>query len=336
MRHSIVPALLALIVATPAFAQEEINLYSSRHYDTDEALYSDFEATTGIKINRIEDSADKLIERMRSEGELSQADVLVTVDVGLIQRAEDAGLFQPLSSELVVEVVPENLRDETDLWTGLTTRARLIFFDKDDVTDPPQTYQDLADPKYKGMICTRSSSNVYMLSLLASIVANNGDEAGKEWAAGLLANLARDPEGGDTDQLRGLISGECEIAVANHYYYLRGVSSEVTGLSEGIDKIGIVFPNQETTGTHINLSAAGIAKYAPHEENARAFIEYLLSPRAQKLLAEGNNEFPVVAGVELSPTLQQLGDFRHDPIRIAEFGELSDRAQEIYNEVGYK
>lgn len=244
MRHSIVPALLALIVATPAFAQEEINLYSSRHYETDEALYSDFEETSGIKINRIEDSADKLIERMRSEGELSQADVLITVDVGLIQRAEDAGLFQPLSSELVVDVVPENLRDVTDLWTGLTTRARLIFYDKDDVTEPPQTYQDLADPKYKGMVCTRSSSNVYMLSLLASIIANNGEDAAKAWAAGMLANLARDPEGGDTDQLRGLISGECEIALANHYYYLRGVSSEVTGLSEGIDKIGIVFPTR--------------------------------------------------------------------------------------------
>ena len=294
MRHSIVPALLALIVATPAFAQEEINLYSSRHYDTDEALYSDFEATTGIKINRIEDSADKLIERMRSEGELSQADVLVTVDVGLIQRAEDAGLFQPLSSELVVEVVPENLRDETDLWTGLTTRARLIFFDKDDVTDPPQTYQDLADPKYKGMICTRSSSNVYMLSLLASIVANNGDEAGKEWAAGLLANLARDPEGGDTDQLRGLISGECDVAVANHYYFLRGFGGDVSGLSEEIDSIGWVWPNQDDRGAHVNLATASMTAAAPNAENAVKFLEFLTSDFAQTHFASQNNEYPAV------------------------------------------
>ncbi len=328
-------ALIALAVATPAMANE-VNIYSSRHYDTDDALYENFEKETGITVNRIEDDADVLLERIKSEGELSPADVIVTVDVGRIIRAEEAGVLQPLVSEAADEKVPAELHDDADLWVGVTTRARLIFYDKNDVTEPPQTYEELADPKYKGMICTRSSSNVYMLSLLASIIEHDGEEAAKEWAAGVKDNFARDPVGGDTDQLRGLISGECDIVLSNHYYYARAFRQEVEGLTAGIDQIGWVFPNQETTGTHINISGVGVAKYSPNHENAVAFIEYLLTPEAQKLIADGNDEFPVVAGVAPSEAVQKLGTFKRDEVALAAVANNVARAQEIYNEVGYQ
>ncbi|WMS44729.1 extracellular solute-binding protein [Acuticoccus sp. MNP-M23] len=328
-------ALVALAIATPAMANE-VNIYSSRHYDTDDALYENFTAATGIAVNRIEDDADVLIERLKSEGELSPADILVTVDVGRIIRAEDAGVLQKLQSEAADAKVPAELHDDADLWVGVTTRARLIFYDKNDVTEPPQTYEALADPRYKGMICTRSSSNVYMLSLLASIIEHDGEEAAKAWAEGVKNNFARDPVGGDTDQLRGLISGECDIVLSNHYYYARAFRQEVEGLTDGIEQIGWVFPNQETTGAHINISGVGIAKYSPNADNARTFIEYLLTPDAQKLLADGNDEFPVVAGIEPSEGVQKLGDFKRDQVALAAVANNVARAQEIYNEVGYK
>jgi len=336
MRRSFCGILAAAFLVTPAMADGEVNIYSSRHYDTDDALYSDFEKQTGITVNRIEDDADKLIERMRAEGELSNADIVLTVDVGRIARADEAGLLQPINSEAIADKVPDALHASNDHYVGVSTRARIIFYDKDDVTEPPQTYQDLADPKYKGMICTRSSSNVYMQSLLASIIANEGEEAARDWASGVLANLAREPEGGDTDQLRGIVSGECDIALANHYYFARGFRKEVSGLSDSLDKIGHVFPNQDTTGTHINISAIGIAKNAPNADNARAFIEYLLTPSGQKLIADGNDEFPVLDGVEPADAVKALGDFTRDDINLYDVAVQSARAQEIYNEVGYK
>ncbi|MCF3931962.1 extracellular solute-binding protein [Acuticoccus sp. M5D2P5] len=336
MQRHLLSAIALIAMASPAFAQGEVNIYSSRHYDTDDALYSDFEESTGITVNRIEDDANVLMERMRSEGELGAADVFITVDAARIAIADNGGLLQPMGSEVVNEKVPAELRSADDNWTAISTRARLIFFDKDGVENPPQTYQDLADPQYEGMICTRSSSNTYMLSLLGSIIAHEGEEAAREWAEGVKNNLARDPQGGDTDQLRGIISGECPIAVANHYYYARGLRNEVAGLTEGIDQIGIVFPNQETTGTHVNISAAGIAANAPNVDNARAFIEYLLTPRAQELIANGNDEYPVVEGVEAAPEVLELGDFKRDELNVGEFGNFSDEAQRIYNEVGYK
>ena len=336
MRRILYGALAVSLLSGAAMADGEVNIYSSRHYDTDDALYSDFEEQTGIKVNRIEDGADKLIERMRAEGELSSADIVLTVDVGRIQRADEAGLLQPIDSEAIADIVPDALHAANDHWVGVTTRARIIFYDKDDVTEPPQTYQELADPKYKGMICTRSSSNVYMQSLLASIIANDGEEAAREWAAGLLANLAREPEGGDTDQLRGLVSGECDIALSNHYYYARAFRQEVSGLTDSVDEIGYVFPNQETNGTHVNISAIGIAKHAPNADNARAFIEYLLTPSAQKLITSGSDEFPVLDEVAPSEAVDNLGDFKADQINLLDVAQQSTRAQEIYNEVGYK
>lgn len=335
MRANVLPLIALAAMTAPVLAQGEVNLYSSRHYDTDEALYQNFEDETGIKVNRIEDSADVLIERMRSEGDLSAADVFITVDAGRLTRADEAGLLRPLEMEVVAETVPAHLRADNDHWAAVTTRARIIFYDKADVSDPPQTYQDLADPKWKGQICTRSSSNVYMLGLLASIIAHDGEEAARAWAQGVKANLARDPEGGDTDQLRALVSGECDIALSNHYYYARAFRKEVAGLTESLDTIGVVFPNQDTTGTHVNVSGMGIARYAPNLENARAFIAYLLTPEAQKLIADGNDEYPVVEGVEPSAAVVEMGSFERDTLPVSAFAAQSEAAQRIYNEVGY-
>ncbi|WP_420394107.1 extracellular solute-binding protein [Acuticoccus sp.] len=332
MRRTLL-TLAVLAIAGPAAAQGEVNLYSSRHYDTDEALYDNFTERTGIEVNRIEDEADILIERMMSEGELSPADVFITVDAGRLRRADEAGLLQPLDVPKVGEVVPESLR--TPNWAAVTTRARLIFYDENDVSNPPQTYQALADPKYEGMVCTRSSSNVYMLGLLASIIIHDGEEAARQWAEGVKDNLARAPEGGDTDQLRAIVSGECDIVLSNHYYYARAARKEVAGLSEGLDQIGVVFPNRETTGTHINVSGMGIAANSPNLDNAKAFVAYLLSPEAQKLIADGNDEYPVLPEVEPSEAVQEMGDFVADDLPVAEFADMTDVAQRIYNEVGY-
>ncbi|TCD14981.1 Fe(3+) ABC transporter substrate-binding protein [Oricola cellulosilytica] len=339
LRMRVLTAALSASVAlsaTAAFADGELNLYSSRHYDTDERLYSDFEKETGIKINRIEGKADELIERLKAEGENSPADVLLTVDAGRIWRAADAELLAPVESEVLEERIPEALQHPDNLWFGFSTRARLVFYSKERVSEPPQTYADLADPKYQGQVCARSSSNIYMLSLLASRIAKDGEEAAEAWARGLKDNLARDPQGGDTDQLRGIVSGECDIAVANSYYFARALRSEVDGLSGSIDQIGWVFPDQDGDGTHINVSAGAVVKNAPNRENAVKFLEYLASDSAQEYFAAGNDEYPAVEGVGRSASVTKLGDFKADDLNLSALGEYQAAAQDIYNKVGYK
>ncbi len=214
-------ALLTATMATTAIAEGELNLYSSRHYDTDERLYSDFEEATGITINRIEGKADELIARMQAEGANSPADILLTVDTSRLARAKEAGLLQSIDSALLEARIPANLQDDDNQWFGFSQRSRIIFYDKADVAEPPMTYADLADPKYKGMVCIRSSTNTYNQTLLASIITHEGAEKAKAWATGVVANMARAPQGGDTDQLRGIVSGECEISVSNSYYLPR-------------------------------------------------------------------------------------------------------------------
>lgn len=334
-------AALSLSVAIPAFAgaavaADEVNLYSSRHYDTDERLYSDFEKATGIRVNRIEGNADELIERLKAEGRNSPADVLITVDAGRIWRAADADLLSSVESPVLEERIPEALQHPDNLWFGFSTRARLIFYSKDRVSEPPQTYEALADPKYKGKICIRSSSNIYNLSLLASIIATDGADAAKSWAEGVKDNLAREPQGGDTDQLKGIVSGECDIAVANSYYFARSLRTEVDGLSGQTDQIGWVFPNQDDRGTHVNVSAAGVLANAPNRENAIKFLDYLASDTAQEYFASGNDEYPVVDGVGLSASVSQLGEFKRDELNLAALGENQTEAQSIFNEVGFK
>jgi iron(III) transport system substrate-binding protein len=320
----------------PALANGEINLYSSRHYDTDEQLYSEFEKQSGIKINRIEDDAGALIKRITAEGANSPADILLTVDAGRLWSAEQEGIFQSTSSETLEKRVASNLRHPDGNWFGFSRRARIIFYDKERVTEPPKTYEDLADPKYKGLVCTRSSSNIYMLSLMAAMIEHHGAEKAKEWAKGVWENRAREPEGGDTDQLRGIASGVCGIALSNTYYFARALGSDVKDLTGQTDKIGWVFPNQDGRGAHVNISGGGVVKNAPNKENAVKFLEYLASDSAQKYFAAGNNEYPVVEGVETTAALQKLGEFKADDLDLIKLGVNQPQAQKIYDEVGYK
>lgn len=328
-------ALALALGSAGAVTAQEVNLYSSRHYDNDEALYTNFTEATGITVNRIEGTADELIARMKAEGLNSPADVVLTVDAGRAWLADQESLFQPIDSAVLAERIPENLRHPDGHWFGLSQRARVIFYAKDRVETPPQTYEALADPAYEGQICIRSASNIYNLSLMGAMIDHHGEDGAKTWAAGLLANLARAPEGGDTDQLKGLVSGACDIAVANTYYFARAVATPVEGLSEGIEGIGWVMPNQETTGTHVNIAAAGVAANAPNRENAVAFIEYLSTPEAQAFFADQNHEFPVVAGVPVGEIAAQFGDFKRDTINLSVLGVNQPRAQAIFNEIGF-
>ncbi len=331
--------MAAPLMATGAQASGELNLYSSRHYDTDERLYSEFEEQTGITINRIEDSADVLIERIKAEGVNSPADILLTVDAGRLHRAVEAGILQPIQSDVLDGAIAANLRDPDGRWHGFSQRARVIFYDKNEVSDPPQTYADLADPKYRGLICARSSSNIYMISLLASIIERKGEEAAEAWAQGLRDNLARDPEGGDTDQLRAVASGQCDIAVSNTYYFARALGGDVDGLTGSTDMFGVVFPNQGSTGTHVNISGGGVAVNAPNRENAIRFLEYLASESAQQYFAEGNNEYPVVEGVPLAAALTELTPdegFTADDLDLSVLGKNQALAVQIYDRVGYE
>lgn len=331
---ALITALTALAVpglfATPALAEGEVNIYSSRHYDTDERLYSDFTAETGIVVNRIDAEADELIERLKAEGEASPADIFITVDAGRIWRADQAGLLAPISSPVLDAAIPAHLRHPEGHWFGISTRARIIFYDEARVTEPPLTYADLADPKYMGMICTRSSSNIYMLSLMASRIAHLGEDGARAWAQGVWDNRARDPQGGDTDQIKAILSGECAIALANTYYFARMLATE------DVSGIGWVFPDQEGAGAHVNISAAAVTAHAPNRENAIRFLEYLVSPTAQAYFASGNNEYPVAEGAEISGAVESLGTFKADELPLTELGENQTRAQEIYNEIGYQ
>jgi iron(III) transport system substrate-binding protein len=332
-RAALLAAALS-IVGGAAIAQE-LNLYSSRHYDNDDKLYEMFTAETGIKINRIEGSADELVARMKAEGANSPADVILTVDAGRIWLADQEGLLQPIQNATLEERIPAFLRHPDGHWFGISQRARVIFYSIDRVANPPQTYEALADPAYKGQVCTRSASNIYNLSLMGSIIAHDGPDGAKAWAEGLRANLARAPEGGDTDQLKGLVSGACDIAISNTYYFARAQAEAVEGLSEGTQGIGFVMPNQETTGTHVNIAAAGVAAHAPNKDNAIAFIEFLTTPEAQRFFADQNHEFPVVPGVEVGPIAAEFGDFKRDTLNLNVLGENQPEAQKIFNEVGF-
>lgn len=316
---------------------EEVNLYSSRHYQTDEALYENFTKQTGIKINRIDGKGDALIERIRSEGANSPADILITVDVGRLWRADQAGLFQSVRSKLLEQRVPAELRHPDGHWFGFSSRARLIFTNKDAVKPGQITrYEDLTDPKWRDRVCIRSSSNIYNQSLLGSIISAHGDSGAEDWAKGVVANFARDPKGGDTDQLRSVAAGECDVGVANSYYYVRLLTSKKPKDRETASKIAVVFPNQADRGTHINVSGAGLLKNAPNRAAAIKFLEYLASEEAQRYFADGNNEYPVVEGMAPNSALQGLGSFKADTLNVAIYGENQPLAQKIFDRAGWK
>ncbi len=323
----------------PPSEEPVLNIYSSRHYDTDERLYTGFTDATGIEVRRIEDKADALMARMEAEGANSPADVYLTTDAGRLWAAEQRGLLRPAQSDTLESLIPAHLRHPEDLWFGFSKRARVIFYDKARVNpDDIASYLDLADEGFKGLVCTRSSSNIYMLSLMSAMIENHGNDVAAVWAQGMYDNRARDPEGGDTDQLRGIVSGQCAIAVANTYYFARALRKDVSGLSgeENISKIGVVFPDQDGNGAHVNISGGGVAVNAPHPDNAVKFLEYLASAKAQSYFAEGNDEYPVVEGVAPPSSVTDLGAFKEDTINLSVFGLNQADAQAIYDAIGYK
>jgi iron(III) transport system substrate-binding protein len=330
---------LGVIVAglTGHADEAELNLYTSRHYQTDEALYLRFTELTGIRVNRLEGKGDALIERIRNEGANSPADLLITVDAGRLWRAEQAELFQPVRSEVLEANIPESLRHPDGLWFGFSTRARLILYNKAAIGDGEiQTYEDLADPRWKGKVCIRSSANIYNQSLLGAIIAVLGEDGAEDWARGVVANFARNPQGGDTDQIRSVAAGECLVAVANSYYYARLMKSDKAEDRAVAEQVGVVFPNQTGRGAHVNVSGAGVLKQAPHKDAAVRFLEYLVSPEAQSYFADGNNEYPVVNGVAPDSVLERMGAFKADAVHISVLGENQPAAQRIFDRAGWQ
>lgn len=330
---------LSLVIPQRSQAQAAVlNLYSARHYNTDEALYGNFADLTGIKINRIDAEPDPLVERLKAEGDKSPCDVLITTDAGRIERARQMGLLQPVTSAVLANVVPAHLRDPDSNWFGFSKRARVIMFNKEKLTaaTAPQNYEDLADPKWKGKLLIRSSGHIYNQSLVGSLLAALGPEKTEAWAKGVAANLARPSRGGDTDQIKGVAAGEAEICVSNTYYYVNLMRSKKPEDRAVAEKVGVVFPNQSNRGTHVNISGGAVAKYAPNKEAAVKFLEYLVSPPAQKYFAEGNSEFPVVSGVALSPQLASLGTFKEDQLNARVYAQNNAEALKIMDRAGWK
>ena len=329
--------VLASLFAANAIAQD-LNLYSSRHYQTDEALYSGFTKATGIKLNRIEAGEDPLIARIINEGAASPADVLVTVDAGRLWRAEQAGLFQPIQSKVLNERLPANMRTPDGQWFGFSARARVIVYNKLTVNPADvQNYEDLASAKLKGKVCTRSGSHIYNLSLMSALIEHLGEAKAEQWAKGVADNFARAPKGGDTDQITAVASGECGVAITNSYYYVRLMKSTKPEDQKVIAATGLIWPNQKSFGTHMNISGAGVIKTARNKDAAIKYLEYLTSEDAQTYFAEGNNEWPVVKGAALNnKALASLGTFKMDTLNISALGKNQPAAQKIFDRVGYK
>ena len=315
-----------------------VNLYSARHYDTDDAVYALFEQQTGIRVEVIEGDSAALLERLRREGPDGPADLFVAVDAGRLHQAEQEGIFDPVESELLETRIPKSLRHPDGLWFGLTKRARVIAVAKDrSLPGTITSYEDLADPKWKGRVLIRSSSNVYNQSLMGSIVAAHGEEAAEEWCRGLVANLARKPQGGDRDQVRALAAGEGDVAVVNSYYLAQMMAADdKPSDQEAVAQVDIVFPNQDDRGTHVNISGAGVVVGAPHRANAVRLLEFLTGPEAQAIFSGGNKEYPVVEGYAVVPELEALGGFRQDEINASVFGARGQQALRMMDRCGWR
>ncbi|MEE2693016.1 MAG: Fe(3+) ABC transporter substrate-binding protein [Pseudomonadota bacterium] len=322
--------------ATAAKQAGEVNVYSGRHYDSDLDIFRRFEGETGIKVNYIEAGGDELIERLAREGAASPADMFITADAGILWRAEERDLFRPITSPAILDRVPSQYRQPEGDWVGLAKRARVIIYNKAmGLPEGLETYEDLARPEYKGMICVRSSSNVYNQSLLASIIANDGAEAAESWARGVVANFARRPEGTDTTQIEAVAAGICRLGIVNSYYVARYLNPDDAARLAIGEKIGVLFPNQSTTGTHVNVSGAGVTAHAPNAQNAERLIEFLLRDDIQKAFAKGNNEYPVVPGIDPEGPITTLGTFRADTLDVAAYGRNQAEAVRIFDRAGW-
>ena len=336
-------AALAFVALAPvASAQEKVlNLYSARHYQTDEALYENFTKATGIRINRVEADDAGILARLKAEGTASPADVILLVDAARLWRGEQEGLFQPVKSTLLEQRIPAQFRGGVSAqgvqWWGLSTRGRVVVYDKSRLkAGDVDTYEKLAAPSLKGQFCVRSGSHPYNLSLFGSMLEHLGPQATEAWLKGLVANMARSPKGGDTDQIRGVASGECGVALTNTYYFARLARSSKPEDRAVIDKVGLVFPNQASWGTHVNIAGAAVAKNAKNRQAAVQFIEYLASDSAQSYFADGNNEYPVVASVQMNPALAAMGKFKAETVPIAKVGANAAQVQQMLDRVGFK
>ncbi len=327
--------MMSFSLPRAATAEEVVNVYSARHYDTDIALYEEFTRQTGIKVNLIEGKSDALIERITNEGEFSPADMLITVDAGRLWRASQRGVFQPTQSEVLANRVPANLQDPNKLWFGLSKRVRVIAVNKAAGLPIPVTrYEDLAHPALTGSVCMRSSSNIYNLSLMSSIIEASDENSAEAWATGVVANFARKPQGNDTAQLKAVASGECAVTVANTYYLGRLIGSNDPAKNAISNALTVIFPNQQDRGAHVNISGAGITRYAPNKDNAVRFLEYLTSDFAQRLFAEGNNEYPIVGPA--SGPVAKLGEYKEDQINAVVLGQRQAEAVRVYDRAGWK
>ena len=323
------------VTTKPADAGE-VNIYTSRHYDTDLALYDDFTDQTGIKVNRIEAGANALIERIKSEGEFSPADMLITVDAGVLWRADEADILSPVKSEILNARIPSYLQHPDGAWFGLSKRARVIIYNKASVRpDNLNRYEDLADGAHKGKICMRSSGNIYNISLLSSLVEVAGEAAAGDWAKGVVDNFARRPQSNDSGQIEAVASGECGISMVNTYYLARYAGSKDPKKKEIFDNLGVVFPNQNGRGTHVNISGAAVTRHAPNRENSIRFLEYLTSVSAQAYFADGNNEYPVTSDAPKGSAVQILGAFKEDNLDVSTFGPNQAVAIKLFDQSGW-
>ncbi|MDB4807609.1 Fe(3+) ABC transporter substrate-binding protein [bacterium] len=336
LMHATRITLLTLLTTCLVHAEEVVNVYSARHYDTDDTIYDEFTTKTGIKVNLISASSDALIERLQREGKRSPADVFITVDAGRLFQAEQKDIFQPISSPVLSRQIPANLRHPEGLWFGLTKRARIILRSKERTNKGEiSNYEDLADPKWKGKVLIRSSSNVYNQSLVGSIIEAQGKSTAETWCKGVVANMARPPQGGDRDQIKGVAAGEGDVAVANSYYFARMLSGTPEE-REAASKVEVVFPNQKNRGTHVNLSGVGVVKAAPNKANAIKFIEFLSGDRAQEVFAKGNNEYPVAPSAQTIPVLKDFGAFKEDQVNAAKFGNNNTEAIRMMDRAGWR
>lgn len=340
--RSAAASLLAMVALTgcggtdggDATAVKEVNVYSSRHYDSDRVLYENFQQETGIKVNLIEGKDDELIERIASEGDNSPADVLIAVDAGRLWRAEEAGIAAEVASPALEAAIPEQFRDAQGRWFGLSQRVRSIVYNKDKVQPSElSTYEDLGDPKWKGRVCVRSSNNIYNQSLVAGKIESLGLPATETWVKSLVANFAQPPDGNDTSQMRFVAQGKCDVALVNHYYVARLMKSDDPAAQEVTQQIGVFFPRP----AHVNISGASAIATAPNPENAQQFLEYLITPEAQAVFAQGNNEYPLVTGIEVTDeTLKSFGSFEPEPVDVAAYGRNNAEAVKVMDRAGWR
>lgn len=325
------------LLALFSYAKEVVNVYSHRHYDIDKELYKEFEKESGIAVNVVKANAEELIERLKVEGKNSPADVLITVDVANLYQAKSLGLFQPIKSKIVDSSVATNLKDSDNNWVALTKRARVIVYNKEKLSDSNfSTYEDLAEPKWAGKVLIRSSNNSYNQSLVSSMIAHLGEAKTQKWLEGFVKNFAREPKGSDRDQMRAVASGEGDLAIVNTYYLGMMIESEKQEDKDVANKLGIFFPNQNSYGTHINVSGAGILASSKNVANAQKLIEFLLSDKAQELFAKANYEYPIKSNIKTSELVKGFGEFKEDTIKLSVIGENNKKAVELMDKAKWK